>query len=287
MSPIFYPYPIWGWYENYKTPKAEVSLTEKLDDPEAFVYEMDINNNDPAILELINNGKATYACIATCSSTFYNKFVTSPTPHISIKISREDVFGDVEIKFLIVATCDIPNYKNSNLNDFYENEAFLPKGAAIAILKHGQFEATPTSGKRLGDVIKVVENTVDENIEYEFDNPCIRIALPKDMFTIFNDYASDYKGVLHSTIVYNALLEAVSNLPQYESSEYDWVKYVKKEIENMDDILPLDELIAEKGDDATYSIAEAMKICDHILKNPFFRAFKDLEPAEPSEQTES
>jgi len=280
---ISYPYPIWGWSDNYKTEKAEVKLIQKLDDPEAFIYEMDIKNNDPIINNLIETGKAAYACIATCSSTFYNQFVTETKPHISIKILRDDVYGDVEIKFLIVATCDIDNYCNDKLNDFYENVAFFPKGAAIAILTNGHFEATPSSGKKLGDIIKVVHNIWSNDIEYDCNNSCIRIALPDDMFTVFNEYSSDYKGVLHSTIVYNAILEAVHNLPQHANSEYEWVKYLKNEIEKIEDIYSIEELKAENGDNATYSIKEAMIISDFVLKRPFFRAFKDLEPVYPQE----
>lgn len=279
---ISYPYPIWGWYDNYKTQNANVKLVEKLDDAEAFIYELDVENTDLAIQNLIESDKAVYACIATCSSTFYNQFVTESRPHISIRINREDVYGDVEIKFLIVSTCEIPDYRNTNLNDFYENEAFLPKGAVIAILKHGQFEATPTSGKKLGDVIKVVKNTWSDNIEYQCNLPCIRIALPNDIYEVFIGPAgSNYKGVLHSTIVYNAIMEGISSLPKYLSSEYEWVKYLKNEIDSMEDIMPIEELIAEAGDGAAYSIKDAIMITEFVLKNPFVRAFKDIEPIEP------
>lgn len=276
---ISYPYPILGWYDNYKTRNATGKLIEKLDDPEAFVYEMDISNNDDTITELVNSGKAAYACIATCSATFYNQFVTDTQPHISIRIMRDDVYGEVEIKFLIVATCDIADYQNGNLNDFYENSAYLPKGAAIAILCNGHFDATPTSGKKLGDVIKVVKNTWSDEIEYDCDNPCIRIALPDELYTIFKEHSSDYSGVLHSTIVQSAIMEGIYILPQLAHSDYEWVKYLKGEIENIDELPTVEELIAERGEGASYSIEEAMKISNFVLKNPIFRAFKDLEPA--------
>ena len=219
-------------------------------------------------------------CIATCSSTFYNQFVTTKDPFISISISRDDVFGTVELKFMIVATCDIPNYSNENLNDFYEGSAFLPKGAVIALLYEGSFDAVPTSGKTLGDILKVVKNTWDNEITTDVDNDCIRIALPEEEFNVFDTRGASIKAVLHSTIVYNALLIAIDNLPKYKAdtskSEYAWVKYLVNEIEQMDDILNVEDLSEELDTDPKYSIPEAMKIANRILKKPCKRALIEV-----------
>lgn len=284
---ISYPYPIWGWYENYKTEKASYRLETDLDHADSFKFKMTVENQDPVIMQLIKEHKAAYACIATCSSTFYNQFVTKEEPVIPIEISRDDVFGTVSLIFMIVATTNIPNYQNPNLDDFYEGSAFLPKGAAIALLYEGDFEAIASSGKTLGDVIKVVENTWSEEIETDVDNPCIRIALPESEYNVFDTCGGNYKAVLHSTIVYNALLKAIDNIPSYykpEQENYDWVDYLVKEIDGMDDVLNVDDLAEENQGERGYSIHDAMKIANRILKQPTRRALNEISEIETRTQ---
>ena len=35
---ISYPYPIWGWFENYKTNKANYRLEQNLNDADFFIF---------------------------------------------------------------------------------------------------------------------------------------------------------------------------------------------------------------------------------------------------------
>ena len=280
---ISYPYPIWGWFENYKTEKASCRLEQNLNDADSFIFKMTVDNQDTVVKQLIREHKAAYACIATCSSTFYNQFVTEEEPIISISIPRDDVYGTVNVIFMIVATSNIPDYQNPNLDDFYEGSAFLPKGAAIALLYEGDFEAIASSGKTLGDVIKVVENTWSDEIETDVDNQCIRIALPESEYNVFDTCGGNYKAVLHSTIVYNALLKAIDNIPSYYKSDqenYDWVEYLVKEIIGMDDILNVEDLAEENQGERGYSIHDAMKIANRILKQPTRRALNEISEIE-------
>lgn len=279
---ISYPYPIWGWFENYKTNKASYRLEQNLNDADSFIFKMTVDNQDSVVKQLIAEHKAAYACIATCSSTFYNQFVTEEDPTITISIPRDDVYGTVNVIFMIVATSNIPDYQNPNLDDFYEGSAFLPKGAAIALLYEGDFEAVATSGKTLGDVIKVVENTWSNEIETDVDNPCIRIALPADEYNVFDTWGANYKAVLHSTIVYNALLKAIGNLQSFSKTnpDYEWVKYLDNEIKGMEDILDVEDLADEGQDERGYSIHDAMKIANRILKQPTRRALVEISDIE-------
>lgn len=274
---ISYPYPIWGWQNNYKEPEIECEVIRVVDEPNCFSYKIDVKSHDEAIDNLIKDGKAVYACIATCSATFYNQFFNSgDKSSFVINIPCDDVCRQVNLKFIVVALEAIPLYENDNLNDFYEGQAYIPKGGVLCLLADGEFEATPCGGKSVGDIIKVVENTWSNNIEYQTDDNKIRIALPTSQHDIFDKHGSEYPHVLHSTIVYRALLSAISELPENSEKEYEWVSYLKREIEDIPDVPNVEDVDKENG----YTIEEAGTIVDKILRNPFYSAFDDLKMAE-------
>jgi len=274
---IAYPYPIWGWQNNYKSSDIKCTISWINDDPRVFKYMAAVETHDPAIDKLIQDGKAVYACVATCSSTFYNEFFNKgKDPEFTIQIQRENVCQLVKLRFIIVAIEPIPNYYNDNLDDFYEGRAYIPKGGILTLLAEADFEATPCGGKSVGDIIKVVENTWSDDIEYQTNNPKLRIALPSSQFNIFETQGPEFPHVLHATIVYRALLTAIGDLPDAIDKDYEWVNYLKTEIDEISDVPSVDELDLDKG----YTIEEAGLIVDTLLKNPFFLAFGDLELAE-------
>ena len=274
---IAYPYPIWGWQNNYKNSDIECSISWIIDDPSVFKYKAVVETHDPAIDQLIKDGKAVYACVATCSSTFYNEFFNKgKESEFIIEIPCEKVCQLVNLRFIIVAMEPIPNYLNDNLDDFYEGQAYIPKGGVLTLLAEADFEATPCGGKSVGDIIKVVENTWSEEIEYQTNNQKIRIALPTSQFDIFETQGPEYPHVLHATIVYRALLTAIGDLPDAMGKDYEWINYLKREIDEIADVPSVDELEPDKG----YTIEEAGIIVDTLLRNPFFLAFGDLKIAE-------
>ena len=276
-SKITYPYPIWGWQNHYKIPEAECTVKRIYNDPSCFSYEINVLSHDAAIDKLLEQGKAVYACVATCSATFFNKFYNAGNDsHFHIDIPCDEVCRQVKLKFIVVAMEEIPNYVNEQLNDFYEGQAFIPKGGVLSLLAECDFEATPCGGKSVGDVIKVVENTWSEDIEYQTNDNKIRIALPVNLHNIFDIHGAEYAHVLHSTIVYRALLTALNDLPSVVEREYEWVIFIKREIEEMNDVPNVEDLDSEKG----YSVEEASLIVDRILHNPFVSAFNDLHLAE-------
>lgn len=274
---ITYPYPIWGWQNNYTVADADCEVKRVYDDPSSFSYEIEVKSHDEVIDQLLEDGKAAYACVATCSATFYNRFFNAgKQTTFRVDIPCDEVCRQVKLKFIVVAMSEIPNYRNDNLNVFYEGQAYIPKGGVLSLLAEGEFEATPCGGKSVGDIIKVVENTWSQKIEYQTDNNKIRIALPTDQHSIFDVHGSEFSHVLHSTIVYRAVLTAIGELPNVYERDYEWVIFLKHEIEEMEDIPNVEDLEQEKG----YTIDEASTIADRLLHDPFVSAFEDLRLAE-------
>ena len=164
---ISYFYPILGWKDDYNI-KGLTYKFQRKDTEDNIVIEIDIEQPDSAISALIESGQAMYACVITCSDTFMTRYEPKyKERHFQVEIAKDDVCREVNFKFMIVSTTEIKDYQNESLNNFYEGSAYIPKGAMMALIADADIEATPCGGKSVGDVIKVVENTWSNEIEYE------------------------------------------------------------------------------------------------------------------------
>lgn len=277
-SKTSYPYPIWGWKDDYKSiiDEDDIKITE-ISDKDCFVFELELLAKNDDIEKLIEQGKAIYACVGICVSTFRHFYFQSENPKFTISIPRKEVNNKVELKWMILTKEAILNYQSSLLNEDYQGTATFPLGAMIGYITSFEINATICDEMRsLDEIFVVVKNTESNEIKYSFDDRKIKIKLPEAQLKVFNDYGGKYPAVMHSTIVFQALVIAISKLIDEEDSK-DWVYILKQYIDVMgsDNIPTLDEV-----EDEGYTLEQSMEIANYILKEPVMRTFKDIEIAE-------
>lgn len=284
-SNISYPYPIWGWKDDYKsTINEEDILITEISDKDNFVYELELLAQNEDIERLIEQGKAIYACVGICQTTFHHYYFTSENAKFTIAIPRKEVNNKIELKWMVLTKEAIPDYQSSLLNDDYQGGATFPLGAMIGYITSFEINASICDELRsLDEIFVVVKNIESNDISYSFDERKIKVKLPKSQLEIFNNYGGKYPAIMHSTIVYQALVLAITKLKDEDDSK-DWVYILKQYIDVMDsENIPSTDEIGDEG----YTLEQAMEIANYILQDPIIRMFDDIKIAEQQADQQS
>lgn len=280
-----YPYPIWGWKDDYKsTINDEDILITEISDKDNFVYELELRAQNEDIKKLIEQGKAIYACVGICQTTFHHYYFTSENAKFTIAIPRKEVNNKIELKWMVLTKEAIPDYQSSLLNDDYQGIATFPLGAMIGYITSFEINASICDELRsLDEIFVVVKNIESNDIRYSFDERKIKVKLPESQLEIFNNYGGKYPAIMHSTIVYQALVLAITKLKD-EDDLKDWVYILKQYIDVMDsENIPSTD---EAGDEG-YTLEQAMEIANYILQDPVIRMFGDIKTAEQQADQQS
>lgn len=280
-----YPYPIWGWKDDYKsTINDEDILITEISDKDNFVYELELRAQNEDIEKLIEQGKAIYACVGICQTTFHHYYFTSENAKFTIAIPRKEVNNKIELKWMVLTKEAIPDYQSSLLNDDYQGFATFPLGAMIGYITSFEINASICDELRsLDEIFVVVKNIESNDIRYSFDERKIKVKLPESQLEIFNNYGGKYPAIMHSTIVYQALVLAITKLKDEDDSK-DWVYILKQYIDVMDfENIPSTD---EAGDEG-YTLEQAMEIANYILQDPVIRMFGDIKTAEQQADQQS
>lgn len=280
-----YPYPIWGWKDDYKsTINDEDILITEISDKDNFVYELELRAQNEDIEKLIEQGKAIYACVGICQTTFHHYYFTSENAKFTIAIPRKEVNNKIELKWMLLTKEAIPDYQSSLLNDDYQGFATFPLGAMIGYITSFEINASICDELRsLDEIFVVVKNIESNDIRYSFDERKIKVKLPESQLEIFNNYGGKYPAIMHSTIVYQALVLAITKLKDEDDSK-DWVYILKQYIDVMDsENIPSTD---EAGDEG-YTLEQAMEIANYILQDPVIRMFGDIKTAEQQADQQS
>lgn len=284
-SKTSYPYPIWGWKDDYKSAinEEDILITE-ISDKDNFVFELELIAQNEDIERLISQGKAVYACVGYCPSTFRHYYFPSENAKFTISIPRKEVNNKIELKWMVLTKESILEYQSSLLNDDYQGIATFPLGAMIGYITSFEINATICDELRsLDEIFVVVKNVESNDIKYSFDERKIKIKLPETQLDVFNNYGGKYPAIMHSTIVFQALVLAISKLKDEDDTK-DWVYILKQYIDVMDsDNIPAFDEIGDDG----YSLEQSMEIANYILQDPVMRMFNDIKIAEQQADQQS
>ena len=273
-SSASYPYPIWGWYEDFngEKPSGERKISmNNIDD--TFVLEYKVTTQNQGINKLIETGQAIYQYVVECPKTYFLMHSKTKETFMKMDIPCSHVINWFKVKVLIIAVKEIENCTFLDVNEDFEGCVSYPKGAVIGYID--EF-TVPLSARDdvtdLSKIIKIMPSNID-NVKNDISGTHIIIKVPRNYFSIFNSYEGLYGGVFDATLVYNALVQAVMELKEHidEEDEKDWVFYLKQYItENVEEVDNIEDV------NDSYNISEAFLIVDKILNNPQLRALEDI-----------
>ena len=272
-STATYPYPIWGIYDGFngEKPLGKRGNVTRIPEEDVLEVEYEILNHNSGIDKLIEEGKAEYVFIISCSKTYYLQVEKPQDLHFRVKVPCSKIYNRFSCKVQIVATQQIDACDYLDVNAVYEGIVYYPKGALIALID--SYNIGVQASGDLMDLSKIitrmfadvptVENVLGERI-------VIKIPLPyREVYESVEGYIP---SVVEATLVRSALVEALCEFSEhYEEDNKDWVFSLKQYIDGM----------AEDGeitipDEYRFSIKDVYTIVDSILPDVMLETLKDV-----------
>ena len=276
------PYPVLGIHDDVY-PLLEEGCVQ-MDDPikttTEYHFGISLTQRNRDITALVAAGKAEYACEVTCKDTFLRRCWHSSTPHFDITIGRKEVCGHIDFQCFIAAKVDIPDYTNSDFNEDYYGFSFdLEVGDMLAVFPLAWWNTEIKFDKlyAAGSFMQIVEaaDGIDKTW-FNLEEQRIMIEMPHDLFVQYQRIGNSFPEVIHSSLVHNALVYALSNLGEYQDKGKLWA----------------DSLMARIADDPLLQqldlsdMAQVYKAADTLLQDPYKRLLDGLEKIADSKNEE-
>lgn len=265
-----YPYPVLADFnDDYVSSKFNVEISVQLYPNELVVLFRPTLAN-VQIQQLINDNKAKIMVHIECPLTSFRKLIDIPNEGIEYKIPADSIEGPMSFCPFIIATSEINNYTNDDLNKDYEGATFdFEKGNILAIGKEVQTRVEKENDDlaSVPSIFAVTEIKDENKNEIVIDNTGnkINIQLPSKTFQEFKIAMSNPSSmaVIHAMTIIPALMKCFSDMKSkpeefYLYEDKRWFRALKKALKkinfdlNEETILSLDSFdIAEKLMDST------------------------------------
>lgn len=262
---INYPYPIWGWADDYSNSEIDYSIRQAESDATYINYELELRSHNEDIEKLIPE-KACHICVIECSQTFFHKVIYSEEPKFTISIPRVEVSKGVECKWMIISKEKILDFRSEYLHTDYSGDVIFPKGAMLAYITSFTIQLQFTSEQHsVGDIITVKRHENDD-VEFVLDNPKITILMPKTMLDQFDACGDQFSYTMLSTFYRQALERACSRI--LEHTDQDWYEILAEMIESIPEDENIDPPEALSEDEIGYDMETCHIIADYIFRKP-------------------
>lgn len=267
------PYPVLGIHDDVY-PLLEdgcVKMETPVKTASEYRFGITLTQRNKDITALVAQGKAEYACEVTCKDTFLRRCWHSSIPKFDITIGRKEVSGHIDFQCFIAAKEDIPGYTNSDFNEDYYGFSFdLEVGDMLAVFPLAWWNTEIKYDKlyAAGSFMQIVEaaDGIDKTW-FNLEEERILIEMPHDLFVQYQRIGNSFPEVIHSSLVHNALVYALSNLGEYQDKGKLWA----------------DSLMTRLADDPQLQhydlsdMSQVYKVADILLQDPYKRLLDSLE----------
>ena len=267
------PYPVLGIYDDVYPLLGDdcIQMSDPVKKATEYQFGIDFKQGNKDIARLVNEGKAEYACEVTCRGTFLRRCYKSSTPHFDITLGRTEVNGRIEFQCFIATCQPIPNYSNDDFNEDYHGFTFdLETGDMLAVFPLAWWNTNVKFDKlyAAGSFMQIVEagDGIDKTW-FNLNEDRILIELPHDLFVQYQRIGNSFPEVIHSSLVHNALVYALSNLSEYQESGKLWADSLQLRLAE------LHVLTSELKNDMSL----VYKAADMLLQDPYKRMLDSLE----------
>lgn len=267
------PYPVLGIYDDVYPLLGDdcIQMSDPVKTATEYQFGIDLKQGNKDIAQLVNEGKAEYACEVTCRGTFLRRCYKSSTPHFDITLGRTEVNVRIEFQCFIATCQSIPNYSNDDFNEDYHGFTFdLETGDLLAVFPLAWWNTNVKFDKlyAAGSFMQIVEagDGIDKTW-FNLNDDRILIELPHDLFVQYQRIGNSFPEVIHSSLVHNALVYALSNLSEYQESGKLWADSLQLRLAE------LHVLTSELKNDMSL----VYKAADMLLQDPYKRMLDSLE----------
>lgn len=284
---VSFPYPVLGISDDVYPLLTEDCIS--MPTPEAtstsYTFSIDLKHNNSCIHNLIFTGLAEYICKIDCAKTYYRRCIHSEKSHIEFTIDRKDVSGRVEFNCFVVVKSHLI-YANPDFNDDYKGYKFrLDAGDLLVAFPQASYNFSLKYDKlyAAGSFMQIEDGGEQtETTWFNLDGEKINIMLPHRLYEQYIQINNEqnYMEIIHSSIVFNALVYALYNMG---NSQYDgrlWKDAILTRIKQEPQLSELIQDIDDVDPKTAYDVAQ------QLLADPYKRLFDRLELMKTESQSE-
>lgn len=287
-----YPYPVLTKYtDDYKDSKFEVEMANTLDGK--FVklsFSAQLENT--GLSKLLEEGKIHFLYHLECSQTGFREAITTSKYDLIKPILCTKLRGRLQICTFIVATQDIPKFKNDNFHEDYRGFTFLiERGCVVGV--GDQFnvdiEEDPFELENTPSIFSIIKNLDNEaqGMLVDMDQRKIIIKIPKKSFYNLASIRQipQIQPTINSLIIIPALLyvlEEVSKRPideRYDYSQYGWYRAINKALKQKFDCDFESQAFSNLN-----MVEVAQKLIDSPLEDALAAMFSDFRSSDTYEE---
>lgn len=268
------PYPVLGIHDDVY-PLLEEGCVQ-MDDPIKTTVEyhfgITLTQYNRDITSLIADGKAEYICEVSCKNTYLRRCWHSADPRFDITIKRKDVCGHIDFQCLIIAKGSISNYTNDGFNEDYYGFSFdLEAGDILAVFPLAwwnteiKYDKLYAAGSFM-QIVEAAEGTEKTWFNLDDESGRILIEMPHDLFEQYQRIGNRFPEVVHSSLVHNALVYALSNFYEYQDKGKLWadsimIRMAEPQLQSFD----------------LKDMFQVYQVADILLQDPYKRLLDSLE----------
>lgn len=257
---------------------VENRLTEDLTDI-SFSFKIFLNNNEE-LQYLIRQGYAEFIIHIECTSTAFRTVIRSSSNDIKYRIAKSKINKEIAILGAIAAKKKIPNFSSIQLNEDYDEEVNLEKGAILAYYNLPKVFVTKNYEELAGEntfftIVKRISTEKSERnpVEYDINDDKIKIIVDEE---IYNEYIKYHENpniepLANALLVMPALIYTLNTLRSEEIEQFKhlyWYQAINKACKLQG--MSFEEDIICNEDKTSIEIAQSM------LRYPITEAFLGL-----------
>lgn len=277
------PYPILGVKDDILPPPSLTDV-EAEQSRDKYIFKFSVLLNNEKIENLIKCDLANYVCEVECPKTFFRKGYIQHSPYFSITIPKSQLSGSITFEVTVTVTKQISQYENPGFHEDYKGYKFsLGAGDLLAYVKQFSYDADIRYDKlqAVGTFMEIKEGPVDSTTSVELGHDKIRILLPKSMFDFYrtnfgrNRHVS---SVIHASLVFNALIEALYNAREYKGML--WCRTILYRLKTESNLMRY-----YTDDEDLFLDEDVFNIAQQLLGDPYKRMFVCLNELSNSDTT--
>ena len=219
---INYPYPVIRAYmEDYRTTVFKGEMAVHLQ-PDGYLVRPNFEVQNTGIVDLISEGKLTYAIEVQSPATWYRKLfqIKGNAP---IRLDPFFLHERVELTPCIVATSHISDFTNEDFEDEYQGIAYdINAGDVVAIGEIKSFDALYQNDviKNGSSIVSISGSDSAKEISCDFTGSIIEIVLPTDQYKDYMEcgYLKAKYKTLNAVLTIPTLVEAIGIISNDEKN---------------------------------------------------------------------
>lgn len=238
-----YPYPVLTTYsDDYQDSKFDVEFVSELDGKNVKLKFSSYLEN-MGLEKLLGDGDIHFVYHLECSQTGFRAAIKTTKNEYTHVIKNNKLRGRLQICTFIVATQDIPNFKNDNFHEDYRGFTFvIEKGCVIGV--GDQFnvdiEDDPFELENIPSIFSIIKNLNEDSqgMLVDMDQRKIVIRIPEKSFYNLNSikHIPQIQPTINSLIIIPALLYVLEEMSKrsedeiYDYSQYGWYRAINKKL---------------------------------------------------------